>query len=117
MALMIVATALCCVLSHSCANTKASPTGGPKDTIPPVIVGVEPAWGDTMFPLTDGKIKIKFNEYTVVKDQAAILLSPPQKKKPKAKVKGKEIVITFQDTLTPNTTYTIASIPVQVTFV
>ena len=107
MALMIVATALCCVLSHSCANTKASPTGGPKDTIPPVIVGVEPAWGDTMFPLTDGKIKIKFNEYTVVKDQAAILLSPPHKKKPKAKVKGKEIVVTFQDTLRPNTTYTI----------
>ncbi|MBR5034332.1 MAG: Ig-like domain-containing protein [Bacteroidales bacterium] len=107
MALMIVATALCCALSHSCANTKASPSGGPKDTIPPVIVGVQPAWGDTMFPLTNGKIRIKFNEYTVVKDAQAILLSPPQKKKPKAKVKGKEIVITFQDTLKPNTTYTI----------
>ena len=104
---MIVATALCCALSHSCANTKASPSGGPKDTIPPVIVGVQPAWGDTMFPLTNGKIRIKFNEYTVVKDAQAILLSPPQKKKPKAKVKGKEIVITFQDTLKPNTTYTI----------
>lgn len=107
MTLMIVATALCCVLSHSCANTKASPTGGPKDTIPPVIVGVQPDWGDTMFPLTDGKIRIKYNEYTVVKDQAAILLSPPHKKKPKTKVKGKEIVVTFQDTLLPNTTYTI----------
>lgn len=107
MALMIVATALCCALSHSCANTKASPTGGPKDTIPPVIVGVKPVWGDTMFPLTDGKVSVKFNEYTVVKDQAAILLSPPHKKKPKTKVKGKEIVVTFQDTLKPNTTYTI----------
>ena len=107
MALMIVAIALCCALSHSCANTKASPTGGPKDTIPPVIVGVQPDWGDTAFPLTDGKSRVKFNEYTVVKDAQSILLSPPHKKKPKTKVKGKEIVVTFPDTLRPNTTYTI----------
>ena len=104
---MIVATALCCALSHSCANTKASPMGGPKDTIPPVIIGVAPPYGDTAFPLTGGKINIKYNEYTVVKDANSILLSPPHKKKPKFKVKGKEIVVTFQDTLKPNTTYTI----------
>lgn len=106
-ALLIVSTALCCSLAHSCANTKASPTGGPKDTIPPVLTGLTPAWGDTAFPLTGGSIRLKFNEYTVVKDQAGILLSPPHKKKPKTKVKGKEIVVTFQDTLKPNTTYTI----------
>ena len=106
-ALLIVSTALCCSLAHSCANTKASPTGGPKDTIPPVLTGLTPAWGDTAFPLTGGSIRLKFNEYTVVKDQAGILLSPPHKKKPKTKVKGKEIVVTFQDTLRPNTTYTI----------
>ena len=106
-ALLIVSTALCCSLAHSCANTKASPTGGPKDTIPPVLTGLTPAWGDTAFPLTGGTIRLKFNEYTVVKDQAGILLSPPHKKKPKTKVKGKEIVVTFQDTLKPNTTYTI----------
>ncbi len=106
-ALLIVSTALCCSLAHSCANTKASPTGGPKDTIPPVLTGLTPAWGDTAFPLTGGSIRLRFNEYTVVKDQAGILLSPPHKKKPKTKVKGKEIVVTFQDTLKPNTTYTI----------
>ncbi len=106
-ALLIVSTALCCILAHSCANTKASPTGGPKDTIPPVLIALTPAWGDTAFPLTGGTVKLKFNEYTVVKDQNGILLSPPQKKKPKTKVKGKEIVVTFQDTLKPNTTYTI----------
>ena len=106
-ALMIVATALCCALSHSCANTKASPMGGPKDTIPPVLMGVDPVHGDTAFPRTDGKIRLKFDEYTVVKDANSILLSPPHKKKPKVKVKGKEIVVTFQDTLRENTTYTI----------
>ena len=107
MASMIVATAMLCALSHSCANTKASPTGGPKDTIPPVLIAVKPDWGDTAFPLTGGSVRLKFNEYTVVKDANAILLSPPHKKKPKTKIKGKEIVVTFQDTLLPNTTYTI----------
>jgi len=106
-ALLIGATATCCMLSHSCANTKASPMGGPKDTIPPVILSVTPPYGDTAFPLTGGNIKIRYNEYTVVKDPNGILLSPPHKKKPKTKVKGKDIVVTFQDTLKPNTTYTI----------
>ena len=106
-ALLIISTALCCALSHSCANTKASPMGGPKDTIPPVLKAVTPVAGDTAFPLTGGKIALRFDEYTVVKDANAILLSPPHKKKPKVKVKGKDIVVTFQDTLRPNTTYTI----------
>ncbi|MBP5505253.1 MAG: Ig-like domain-containing protein [Bacteroidales bacterium] len=106
-ALLIITTTICCVVSHSCANTKASPMGGPKDTLPPVILAVTPPSGDTAFPLTGGTIKVRFDEYTVVKDAAQILLSPPHKKKPKAKVKGKDIVVTFQDTLRPNTTYTI----------
>ena len=106
-ALLIVATTLCCVISHSCANTKASPAGGPKDTIPPVIISVTPPVGDTAFPVTGGTVKIRFNEYTVVKDANQVLLSPPHKKKPKVKVKGKDIVVNFQDTLRENTTYTI----------
>lgn len=81
--------------------------GGPKDTIPPVLIAVNPARGDTAFPLTGGSVRLRYNEYTVVKDANGILLSPPHKKKPKAKVKGKEIVVTFQDTLKENTTYTI----------
>lgn len=81
--------------------------GGPKDTIPPVLIAVNPARGDTSFPRTGGSVRLRYNEYTVVKDANGILLSPPHKKKPKAKVKGKEIVVTFQDTLKENTTYTI----------
>ena len=107
MASMIAATVLLCTIAHSCANTKASPAGGPKDTLPPILLGVKPNWGDTAFPLTGGTVRLKFDEYTVVKDANAILLSPPHKKKPKTKVKGKEIVVMFQDTLLPNTTYTI----------
>ena len=28
--------------SYSCANTSKGPSGGPKDTIPPVVVGIAP---------------------------------------------------------------------------
>ena len=33
------------LFSHSCANTSTPPTGGDKDTIPPVIVGLNPLPG------------------------------------------------------------------------
>ena len=91
----------------SCANTTAAPTGGDKDTIPPVLLKVEPAQRKINFPITDNKVTLTFNEYTVVKNANDILLSPPQKKRVKTKVKGKSIVVTFQDTLIPERTYTL----------
>lgn len=91
----------------SCANTTAAPTGGDKDTIPPVLLKVEPAQRKINFPITDNKVTLTFNEYTVVKNANDILLSPPQKKRIKTKVKGKSIVVTFQDTLIPDRTYTL----------
>ena len=33
------------MFSHSCANTQTPPSGGPKDTIPPVIEEIYPAIG------------------------------------------------------------------------
>lgn len=91
----------------SCANTTAAPTGGDKDTIPPVLLKVEPAQRKINFPITDNKVTLTFDEYTVVKNANDILLSPPQKKRVKTKVKGKSIVVTFQDTLIPDRTYTL----------
>ena len=97
----------CCCFSHSCANTTTPPSGGPKDTIPPVLLKATPESGTTQFPLTDGRITLLYNEYTVVKTASDILLSPPTKRKPTAKVKGKNIVVTFNDTLRENKTYTL----------
>jgi hypothetical protein len=100
-------TLLCCLFSHSCANTKAAPSGGPKDTIPPVLIKIDPEQNTRNMPLADVKIALTYDEYTVVKDAAAIYLSPPTKHAPTAKVKGKSIVVTLRDTLAENTTYTI----------
>ncbi len=106
-AIVLAAFSAACLLSHSCANTTTAPQGGPKDTIPPVIKQIEPQNGTTGFPTVGGTVVLTFDEYTVVKNQGDILLSPPLKKKLKTKVRGKSIVVTVQDTLRENTTYTI----------
>lgn len=106
-AVLLALFVACCCFSHSCANTTTPPSGGPKDTIPPVLLKATPPSGETGFPLTDGRITLLYNEYTVVKTAGDILLSPPTRRRPTAKVKGKNIVVTFQDTLRENQTYTL----------
>ena len=102
-----VTTAGLALLPNSCANTKAAPSGGLKDTLPPVLVKVVPQQNDTAFPRTKGKVTFYFNEYTVVKTANEIFLSPPQKKKPVTKVSGRNIIVSFPDTLNENQTYTL----------
>lgn len=106
-AIALLLFAAACGFSHSCANTTTAPSGGPKDTLPPVLVKLTPDNGSTGFPLTEGKITLQYNEYTVVKNPGDILVSPPGRRAPQAKVKGKNIVVTLQDTLKENQTYTI----------
>lgn len=95
------------VLVPSCANTTEAPKGGPKDTIPPYIVNIHPLPGATSFPLEGGKIVFDFNEYVTIKTASDIFLSPPMEKKPKSKISGKSLVISFDGALKPNTTYTL----------
>ena len=101
-------TAACCLLSHSCANTKAAPSGGPKDTIPPVLQKITPEHNTRNMPLAGVQIALNYDEYTVIKDASGIYLSPPTRHAPSAKVKGKSIVVTLRDTLAENTTYTVS---------
>lgn len=93
--------------SHSCANTTQAPTGGPKDTIPPVLLDVFPLPGTLNVPVHKTEIMFKFNEYVKIKDQKSIYLSPPQEKPLKARIKGKSVIVSFEEDLLPNTTYTI----------
>ena len=95
------------VFTPSCANTTQAPSGGKKDTIPPVIVNIKPLPGATLFPLEKGKIVFELDEYVNIKTATDIFLSPPLEKKPKAKVVGRSVVVTFENPLEPNTTYTL----------
>lgn len=90
-----------------CANTTQAPTGGPKDTIPPVITKVAPFPGATRVSPDKAKLVFTFNEYVKIKDANGVYLSPPQEKKPKASISGKSVVVTFENPLDSSTTYTL----------
>ena len=88
-----------------CANIM-TPDGGPKDTLPPVIVKIEPGNFATNFKAK--KIYIEFNEFVQIKDQhKEMFVSPAMKKLPLLTTRGKGIVITIRDTLLENTTYAV----------
>lgn len=90
----------------SCANRGVGPQGGPKDTTPPVPRHCEPEMGALNF---QGKrIEVSFDEYIQLDNLASnLMMSPPQQNPPDVKARGKKLIVQFQDSLYPNTTYTI----------
>lgn len=90
-----------------CANTTTPPSGGDKDTIPPVLVKVSPLPGSVNVPVHRTKLKFTFNEYVTVKEANNIFLSPPLEKKPKTRLSGKTLIVSFESDLDSNRTYTL----------
>ena len=86
-----------------------TPTGGPRDSLPPVIVQMVPDNFSTNLPTVNtGKIYIEFDEFIQIKDQQKeFYTSPAMKKKPTVTQRGRGIVIQLRDTLQPNTTYAL----------
>ncbi|MBP5539249.1 MAG: Ig-like domain-containing protein [Bacteroidales bacterium] len=95
------------IFTPSCANTTTPPSGGPKDTIPPVIVKVQPLSGSTNVPRKGTKLKLTFNEYVVIKENKNIYLSPPPEKKPNAKIREKSLIVSFEGLLDSAKTYVL----------
>lgn len=95
------------IFSYSCANTTTPPSGGPKDTIPPVITKLDPLPGTVNVPRHKTKLFLEFNEYVTVKDPKSLFLSPPLEKSPKFKLKGKGVQVSFESDLDSNKTYTL----------
>ncbi len=95
------------IFSHGCANTTTPPSGGPKDTIPPIITAIYPGLGATNIPREKTRLILEFNEYVKVKDAKSLFLSPPMEKMPKYKLKGKSVVVSFEEPLDSNRTYTL----------
>ena len=90
-----------------CANTTTPPSGGDKDTIAPVMKKISPLPGTVNVNPHKTKIVFTFDEYVKIKDANGIFLSPPLEKKPKATIKGKSVVVSFESDLDTNTTYTL----------
>lgn len=93
------------VVMASCARM-GSPDGGWYDDDPPRVLYSMPAEQATN--VTARKMTIYFDEYIKLADPTQnVIVSPPQLEMPEIKAAGKKINIELQDTLIPNTTYTI----------
>jgi uncharacterized protein (DUF2141 family) len=100
----LVVTALVVMFILSCAKIN-SPSGGPKDLDAPVILKSQPENGTVMF---SGKsFAVTFNEFVILdKITEKFMASPPLKTKPEVRLKGKSLVVSWEDTLADSTTYT-----------
>ncbi|MEG1405530.1 MAG: Ig-like domain-containing protein, partial [Alistipes sp.] len=84
-----------------------TPTGGPKDTLPPVITLMTPDNHTTQMK-DRTKILIEFDEFVQLKEQQKeFFTSPAMKKKPILTLRGRGVAIQLRDTLLPNTTYAL----------
>ncbi len=89
----------------SCANI-GSPSGGPKDSIPPMVVRTIPELRGTNFKGSD--VRLTFDEY-INSDEISekLVVSPPMKKKPMIKMKGKTLIVEFSEDLRKESTYSL----------
>ena len=94
------------LLCSACANRGQGPQGGPRDTIPPMVLKELPVNGTLAF--TNQKVEITFDEYIQLDNvQNNVLISPPQQNPPEVKAFGKTLSVVFQEELQDSTTYTI----------
>lgn len=92
-------------LVYACASP-GTPDGGPYDETPPKFLGASPQQNATN--ISQRKVTLHFDE--IVKLERAsekVVVSPPQTESPEIKAMGKKVIISFQDTLKANTTYTV----------
>lgn len=98
--ILVILTILCL----GCAQ-QGSPSGGPKDEDPPVVLESVPANYSTRFVAK--RIHITFNEYIVLDNvNQQLVVSPPMEEKPEVRLKGKTLIIDFEEELKDSTTYT-----------
>lgn len=90
-----------------CASI-GSPSGGPLDSLPPVIVEMTPDNYTTNMDTLTRRIYIEFDEFVTIKDQQKeFYTSPRMKNSPQITTRGRGIVVTLSDTLMANTTYSL----------
>lgn len=104
--LLYIPIAFLFLLSFVDCAKKGTPTGGLKDTIPPIIVRSNPENYTVNF--TGNEIEIRFDEYIKLKEiNKELIISPPMKFAPiiTPLSTSKTLKIKLLDTLKPNTTY------------
>ena len=92
-------------LMTACASI-GSPDGGPYDETPPIFLGSTP--DPFAVGVKDKRVELEFDEFIKIEKAAEkVVVSPPQMTLPEIKTNGKKIVVTLDDSLKANTTYSI----------
>jgi len=105
----LIYTVLSIVVISGCAK-RGSPTGGPVDSIPPVLINASPKINSTNFDSKE--IRLTFDEFVKLdKVEEQLIISPPIDKnsyevKPLSGV-TKKVFLEFIDSLETETTYSI----------
>lgn len=103
--LTIFAAVILLVTGGGCASV-VPPSGGPRDSLPPVIIDVDPPNQSTNF--NSKKITISFDEYVELENPFEnLVISPLPKLFPEVKRKLRTLEINLKDTLEKNTTYVL----------
>lgn len=88
-----------------CANI-IPPGGGPRDTLPPVLINAAPH--DSTLHFNSNKITLTFDEYVTVENaQENVIVSPNPANPPVIESKLRTVTIRLKDSLKPNTTYAL----------
>lgn len=88
-----------------CANI-VPPSGGPRDSLPPVPVSASPKDSATM--VKEQKITITFDEFVELKEpNQKVIISPYPVKDAVIEHKLRTVTVRLKDSLLPNTTYNI----------
>lgn len=93
------------VIVSSCAN-QGMPTGGPKDSIPPVLVGTQPQYKSLNFK--GNEVRLTFDEF-IIPDQVSemLVVSPPLEKRTTILTKSKTLIVRFNEDLRDSVTYSL----------
>ena len=101
----IVPWFICLLFFLSCARQTA-PTGGPKDTIPPVLLKAIPHQGQTNYQ--NKSVELTFNEMLLLNNpKEQIIIIPDVGKDFDVSTKKNKLSITFENDLDENTTYSL----------
>lgn len=101
---LVLASALAFLLSETGCASVVPPSGGPRDSLPPIIVSVNPE--NQTLNFKQKEIKIEFDEYVELNDiYKNLIVSPLPKIMPDVSRKLRTVTVKIKDTLQPNTTY------------
>lgn len=100
----LAVAAWCCLTTPVGCARISHPGGGPKDSLPPILVKTQPAQGALNFK--EKRVSIHFNEYVQLKDATKhFLMSPPPEKRPSLNIRGKRVQVDFNSPLRDSATY------------